>query len=120
MWAGISDSQLINESNLIVKATYIGATTIGIDQNKYHLGVLNIEDILKGDKQAVVFIHLPVRPKGFPQRSDEINFKKRQKGIWFLEKDLQHEGIYEINHPQRFIPETQYKNRLPALFKLLD
>jgi len=120
MWAGMSDAELIEQSDLIVKATYIGSSTVILNKEKLHLGVLNIEDTLKGDKQDVVFIRLSLRPKNFPQRSDEINFKAGQKGLWFIEKDAQRDGVYEIKHPQRFLPEQQFKSRLPALFKLLD
>ena len=119
MWARMTDAELIKQSNLIVKATYIGSTTISVDKKKLHLGVLHIEDTLKGNQQGVVFIRLGSTTKGFPKKSDEISFKLNQKGMWFLEKNIEQEGVYIINRPDRFIPEEQFKNRLPALFKLL-
>jgi len=120
MWVGMSDAQLIKQSNLVVKATYIGATTLTLNKKKYHLGALSIEGTLKGDMQDVVFIRLSSRPKGSPKRSDEISFKPGQQGVWFLEKIIEQEGIYEINRPDRFIPAEQLKNRLPAILKLID
>jgi len=120
MWARMTDAELIKQSSLIAKASYIGANTITLNKKKYRLGILKIEDTLKGEQQEVVFIRLPIIRKGLPQRSDEIHFTPDQKGLWFLEKFIEQEGIYIINRPDRFIPEEQFKNRLPALFKLLD
>ena len=120
MWAGIPDAQLVKQSDLIIKARYIGATTLKLNKEQLHLGVLKVKDILKGSKREVVLIRNTPTPSGSARRSDEITFQTGQYGLWFLEKSTQHEGIYEIKHPQRFIPEQQFKNRLPALLKLLD
>jgi len=120
MWARMTDAELIKQSNIIIKATYIGSSTIRVNNKELHLGVLHIEETLKGNQQGVVFIRLGSTAKGFPKRSDEISFKLNQKGMWFLEKNIEQEGVYIINRLDRFIPEEQFKNRLPALFKLLD
>ena len=119
MWAGIPDEQLV-KSPLIVKATYIGSTTLTVNKEQLELGVLKVTDTIKGNKQEVVLIRIRIAAANAPRSSNEISFQLDQKGIWFLEPDVKREGIYEIKHPQRFIAETQYKNRLPALFKLLD
>jgi len=120
MWARMPDTQLISASSLIVKATYIGASTIIIDNKKYYIGVLKIEDTFKGDKQDVVFIRVSPLIKNKAQVSDGLDFKIGQKGIWFLENMLDQENIYAINRPDRFIPEQQFKERLPSLLKLLN
>ena len=119
MWAGIPDTQLV-KSPLIVKANYIGTTTLTLNKKQLQLGVLKVTETLKGNKQDVVLIRLRISPANSPRSSNEISFQLGQKGMWFLERDNQRKGVYEIKHPQRFIPEQQFKRRLPALLKLLD
>lgn len=119
MWAGIPDTQLIQEADLIVTAHYVGATSIKIHNKNDYLGVLQVKETLKGTQQEVVFIRLiPPTPKGLPQRSDVINFKINQQGLWILQATTQ-QGIYRINTPQAFIPEQQLKTRLPQLLPLI-
>lgn len=119
MWAGIPDTQLV-KSPLIVKARYIGTTTLTLNKKQLQLGVLKVTETLKGNKQDVVLIRLRISSANSPRSSNEISFQLGQKGMWFLERDNQRKGVYEIKHPQRFIPEQQFKKRLPALLKLLD
>ena len=120
MWAGLSDTQLVKSSNLIIKAKYEGLTNLTLNKEQLQLGVLKVIDTLKGNKQEIVLIRLRIPPANFPRSSNEISFQMGQKGMWFLKRDNQLEGIYEIKHPQRFIPEQQFKNRLPAILKLLN
>jgi len=119
MWAGIPDAQLV-KSPLIVKASYIGTTTLTLNKKQLQLGVLKVTETLKGNKQDVVLIRLRIPPANSPRNSNEISFQLGQKGMWFLEHDNQSKGVYDIKHPLRFIPEQQFKRRLPALLKLLD
>jgi len=120
MWAGISDSQLIKQSALIIEATFIGSSTIILNKEKLQLGALSVKTTFKGNKQELVFIKLSLSPEGYPRSSNKIRFQVGQKGLWFLENNNSYEGIYEIKLPQGFIPEQQLKNRLPALLKLLN
>jgi len=119
MWAGISDTQLVKQSDLIVQATYLGSTSITLNKKKLQLGVLQIEDTLKGEQQEVILIHTTSTPKGFPQRSDTISFKVGQKGLWILQRSSQ-QGIYEIKIPQAFISESRLKDRLPQLLPFIE
>ncbi len=119
MWFGIPDAQLIEEADLIVKAHYVGATSIKIHNKNDYLGVLQVEETLKGTQQELVFIHLtPPTPKNLPQRSDVINFKINQHGLWILQATTQ-QGIYRVSTPQAFIAEEQLKTRLPQLLPLI-
>ena len=120
MWAGIPDAQLVKSSQLIVKASYLGRTTLTLNKEQLQLGVLKVTETLKGNKQNVVLIRLRISPANSPRSSNEISFQLDQKGMWFLERDNKMEGIYEIKHPQRFIPEQQFKRRLPTILKLLN
>ena len=118
MWFAIPDAQLIKQASLIVKAQYIGATTITISKNTYRIGVLAIKETLKGKEQNVAFIRLTESPKGLPERSDRMNFSVNQSGLWILQQSTQ-QGIYTINTPQHFIAEQKLKNRLPQLLPLI-
>lgn len=120
MWAGMTDAELVGASPLIVMATYIGSTQVTLQENgpALHLGVLEVNDTLKGNPQELVFLQLPAS-SGLLHKSDDIFFRPGQKGLWFLKKDGPHQGIYKIDHPQRFIPEQQLGNRIKPLLKLL-
>jgi len=121
MWAGMSDAELVEKSVLIVKATYIGSTQISVDKHGkvLKLGVLAVEETLKGDTQQMLLLHLPVLTGG-PQRSDAILFRPGQKGLWFLKKSGLYEGSYLVDHPQRFIPVHYMNRRIGTLRKLLE
>ncbi len=118
MWLAISDAQLVKNSPVIVKATYVGETNITVNNKRLYLGVLNIEKTFKGSIKNIVLIHVPEKSNRAP-RSDEINFNIGQKGLWFLQKSKQ-DGIYNANTPQSFIDMQSLKARLPDLLKLIQ
>ncbi len=120
MWAGMSDAELVEASSLIVNAVYIGGADVSlkVDGEILHLGVLDVENTLKGNQQEVIYIQLP-RLAGSMRKSDDIFFHRGQKGLWFLRKEAAKEGIYVIDHPQRFIPEEKVNSRMDLLRKLL-
>ncbi len=119
MWVRMTDTDLVENSQLIVVATYTGRAeiTFEVDGKGIYLGVLEVHDTLKGDRQDTVYIMLSV-PEGFPHKSDDIYFLKGQKGLWFLRKDSHRKGIYLIENPQRFIPERA-SSRIDSFIKLL-
>ena len=121
MWAGMTDAQLVKHSELVVQATYLDNTQIRINETDktLNIGVLHVTDTLKGNKQAIILLHLPALQDG-PRRSDEIFFRPGQKGLWFLNKAHQQNGLYKVEHPQRFIPEDRVKSRLESFRKLLE
>lgn len=116
----MTDAELVEGSQLIVMATYIGSTQITLKEGgqTLHLGVLDVDDALKGNMQEVVFLQLP-SASGQLHKSDDIFFRPGQKGLWFLKKDDRQQGIYKVDHPQRFIPEQQLGKRIAPLLKLL-
>lgn len=120
MWAGMSDAELVKQSPLIVMATYLGSSQVMLPEagQALHLGVLDVEDTLKGTRRELVFIQLPPA-NGLPQKSDDLFFRPGQKGLWFLKEDSQQQGLYKIDSPQRFIPEQQLAGRMATLRKLL-
>lgn len=120
MWVWLTDAELVENSQLIVMATYIGRTEVTLEKGGrvIYLGVLDVDDTLKGNRQEVVLLKLPL-PEGIPHKSDDIFFHSGQKGLWFLRKDSQQAGIYLIDNPQRFVPEKKDDNRIDSLLKLL-
>jgi len=121
IWAKkLSDTELIEQSDLIIAAELLGQTQVMINQVKLVLGVLKVEEVLKGDKnQTVLLLALP-SPEG-PRKSDDIFYKKGQKGLWFLhERKAKGEaGIYLADGPQRFLPMKQAADRIKAIRKIM-
>jgi len=120
MWVWLTDAELVENSQLIVMATYIGRTEVSPEMggSVLYLGVLDVDDTLKGSRHEVVLIKLPL-PEGVPHKSDDIFFHAGQKGLWFLRKHSQQTGIYLIDNPQRFVPEKKLDSRIDSLLKLL-
>lgn len=120
MWVRLTDAELVENTQLIVMATYIGRTEVNLEMGGrvIYLGVLDVDDTLKGNRQEVVLIKLN-RPEGIPYKSDDIFFRPGQKGLWFLRKHSQQTGIYLIDNPQRFVPEKKLDSRIDSLLKLL-
>lgn len=121
MWAGMSDQELIDSSQLIVIATYIGSTDISLlsDDKPQRIGILAIQETLKGSKQEVIFLYLSPSYGG-PQRSDEFGFQAGQKGLWFLQKNDKNQNTFTIKHPQRFIPGDELDKRIDPIRRLLQ
>lgn len=119
MWVRMTDADLVESSQLIVVATYTGRAEVTLEEGGkvIYRGVLAVDDTLKGDRQDVVYIMLSL-PEGIPHKSDDIYFLAGQKGLWFLRKDSQREGVHLIDNPQRFIPERA-SDRIDSLIKLL-
>jgi len=120
MWARMTDAELVESSQLIVMATYVGKADVALNVGGeiLHLGVLDVGNTLKGNQREVVFLQLP-RLEGVLRKSDDIFFHPGQKGLWFLREVSQQEGIYVIDNPQRFVPKETVDNRMDSLLKLL-
>ena len=106
MWVKLSDTELVEKSDVIITAELIGQTQVDINQAKFVVGVLKVEEVLKGDKdQTIIMLALP-SAEG-PHSSTDIFYKDGQKGLWFLRKRKVKEesGIYLADHPQRFVSE---------------
>jgi len=116
----MTDAELVESSQLIVMATYVGKADVALNVGGeiLHLGVLDVGNTLKGNQREVVFLQLP-RSEGILRKSDDIFFHPGQKGLWFLREVSQQEGIYVIDNPQRFVPKETVDNRMDSLLKLL-
>ncbi len=120
MWAKLSDSELIEKSDIIITAELIGQTQVSINQSKFVVGVLRIKEVLKGDKcQSVTLLALP--PTEGPHSSSDIFYKDGQKGLWFLRerKNKGVTGIYLADQPQRFVPEKRADAQVEIIRNIL-
>ncbi len=120
MWVKLSDAELIEQSNVIVTAEMIGHATKMIDGVKFVVGTLKVEEVLKGDKDKTVMLLALPSTEG-PHKSDDIFYKKGQKGLWFLrERKTEGEaGIYLADHPQRFLSIEHADDQIKAIREIL-
>ena len=102
-WAGMTDQELVDQSVVIVKAAFIGKTTVRLPETQKPrlLGVLKIEHIYKGKLADVVLLNLPLRPPNVSASTD-IHHTVGQHGFWFLRSYPASEGVFLADHPQRF------------------
>lgn len=107
-WAGMTEQELINQSEVIVKATLIGKTIVkfpGISKPSL-LGALKVDHVYKGKSQNVILLSLPLRPPNVSVSTDILH-TVGQNGIWLLKLSEGAEGIYLADHPQRIWPLDQ-------------
>ena len=120
MWAKLSDTELIEKSDVIITAELIGQTQVDINQAEFVVGVLKVEEVLKGDKGlAVILLALPSSES--PRSSTDIFYKDGQKGLWFLrERNAKGEtGMYLADHPQRFVSEKHADAQVEIIRNIL-
>jgi hypothetical protein len=115
MFVGLSDSELVEQSDLIVVGELIGRARIGAPGGRVMLlGVIKVDETLKGDRDlTVVFIALPDRRL---MSSSDVPYSDGQRGLWYLYlRDVEEEGIFLADHPQRFMPIDEAAERIAAL-----
>ena len=120
MWVKLSDTELVEKSEVIITAELIGQTQVDINQAKFVVGVLKVEEVLKGDKDlAVILLALPSAES--PRSSTDIFYKDGQKGLWLLrERKVKGEsGIYLADHPQRFVSEKHAVAQIELIRNIL-
>ena len=121
MFARYTETQLIESSSLIVVGTLIGRTTLQLsaDAGQLNVGVIAIEDRLKGDQdESIALILLP--SEGPTLVSDSITYEVGQQGLWFLRsRDPDARGLYVADHPQRFESMDGITERVADLKSLL-
>jgi hypothetical protein len=119
MFVKLSDTELIEQSGLIVAGELIGRAPIGAltGEGAQMLGVIRVEEVLKGERGvSVVFLALPGRKI---MRSDELSHLDGQRGLWYLRlKNVDQAGVYIADHPQRFVPMDAAGEQIAALRSL--
>ncbi len=123
MWARLTDAELIAKSDVIVMAELIGQTRVTLPpaQAPVSLGVLQVEEVLKGDPHRSLLLLVLPSPKG-PQSSSDIFYRKGQRGLWFLRpRKAGAVGLYLADHPQRFLSmSTKHADQIEAFRKTLQ
>lgn len=121
MFALFTDRELIEKSDLIAHAEFLGQTEVhlGGTAGSLWLGVLAVRDVLKGSpREKVVLIIVPSPAK--PISSSDISYRPGQHGLWFLAaRPGGPAGIYVADHPQRFMPAGSEQAKIEAFIKLL-
>ena len=121
MFAPYSDRELIEKSDLIVQAEFLGQTEVqlGGQAGSVCLGVLAVREAFKGNLQEkVVLIAVPSPTK--PVSGSDISFRPGQAGLWLLAaRPGGPAGIYVADHPQRFVPAGSGQAKIDALRALL-
>ena len=121
-FARYSDADLIERSEVVVVAEFLGPTQVtpapGSPAVTY--GVLKVQEVLKGAVPASRNLLLIEQssPGGFISSSD-ITYRAGQTGLWFLRvRNPGDVGPYLADHPQRFVPTTDRNfDSLKALAK---
>jgi hypothetical protein len=106
MFAQYTDADLVQSSPLIVNGKFLGETHIILekDQINLNLGIIQIDEVLKGDSAKFVLLALP---RNAHIVSEVVTYHAGQKGLWFLQPRMPEEtGIYRADHPQRFLSEA--------------
>ena len=122
LWAPLSDTDLIETSDLIVVGTLSKRITARdpADGRIQTIGVIDVDEILKGDR-ATKTVRLALPALEGPVSSSDITYKIGQKGLWFLRLLAPKEAeIYTADHPQRFVPFANAGPRIEAIRKRLE
>lgn len=106
MWAALDDEALLQGSDLIVLGEWQGQTAATAHDLPFgDIGVISVSEVLKGKAQDVVLIARPAAAG--PRSGTDLDFRRGQRGLWLLRLRPGSQGIYLLDHPQRFIPASQ-------------
>ncbi len=121
MWAEIPIHDLADKSELVLVGELIGQTEVILapSHKKLMIGVIRVEEILKGDKKRTVALIALPHPGGLI-KSDDIFYKNGQRGLWCLRlRNKEEAGIFLADHPGRFIPMEHALNKIEEIRKII-
>lgn len=121
MWAELSDTQLIEASDVIIIAEMVDRKQIIRDQVKLSIGILKVSEVLKGNKHQTEFLLVLPSPDA-PRKSDDIFYKNGQKGMWFLRqyRPAGEPNLYLADNPQRFLPSKDAAGKINVFRNILE
>ena len=108
MWARMSDAELLQKSHWVVVGEWVGQTALRPPASEpLELGVIAVSEVLRGPRDSSVAL-VALRVPAQPVASDELRFKRGDRGLWFLRLQSPAEtgGPYVLDHPQRFVRDT--------------
>ncbi|GEM_PF-1923859 len=101
MWVKLSDKELLDSSQLIVRATLTSEAEP--EPNGPHIGILQIARVYQGSPGGEqIYLRLTSRRK--PISSSDLVYPVGQQGIWFLKETFSGSGIFYLDHPRRLWP----------------
>jgi hypothetical protein len=114
-WTQLSPEELAKQSDLIVVGEFLGSEPVRLSPQLplQNIGSIRVDQVLKGDasrKVALLLLPMP-RPNGLVSSAD-IRVEKGQRGLWYLK--LRAEGLYVVDHPDRFLAMTAAEPRIRA------
>ena len=120
MWVKLSDLELVERSDIIIIGEIVQQKQVVIETSQITVGVVRIDAVLKGSKNQTEVL-LKFQGAGAVTKSDDIHYRKGQKGLWFLRKQcVGGLDIYLADHPQRFVPQKDIKATMERLQNILD
>jgi len=114
-WIQLTQSELVETSNLIVVGELLGAQEISLGATTYRIGVIQIEEVVRGSPsgQGIALLRMQLASAGGLRPSVETGFGIGSRGLWYL---LQaDDGLYSAGHPQRFVPINEAGETLKVL-----
>lgn len=119
MWAALSDDELIRTSDLIVVGEWQGQTTFSAPSfPEAAIGVIAISEVLRGPgNPAFALVILPSDKK--PRSSSDPAFHRGDRGLWLLRLKPDSQGLYLVDHPQRFVSGEGESQRIRQLRQLI-
>ncbi|MER2518523.1 MAG: hypothetical protein ABTR92_19360 [Candidatus Accumulibacter phosphatis] len=119
MWARMSESELLERSDLVVSGTLIGHSPVRTAGEDMVLAVIRIDTVYKGAAgQLVAFLVLPAADR--PLSSSDLHYRVGQSGLWFLrQRSAAERGLFLADHPQRFTPSASASAQIEFLQKRL-
>ncbi|WP_300336081.1 hypothetical protein [Accumulibacter sp.] len=119
MWARMSESELLERSDVVVSGTLIGQSQVRAAGEDMVLAVIKIDTVYKGAAgQSVAFLVLPAADR--PLSSSDLHYQVGQSGLWFLrQRSAAERGLFLADHPQRFTPSATASVQIEALRKML-
>jgi hypothetical protein len=130
MWTKAGQVELVESSDVIVRATFIGQASVGLSSlhcvnandlkgaSEVDFGVLNVIEVLKGSNEEIFLLRVP-SSKGLLRRSDSIYYQPGQTGLWYLRPDNEYKGLYLADHPNRFVNSENADKAVEKVRKLL-
>ena len=104
-WLQQTYHESYQEAEIVVVATLFDKINLEIAPNNHlHLGLLEINQVLKGySRRGYLFLLLPSVNR--PPLSTDLDYNIGEYGIWFLKNHLGPEsGLYYVSHPKHFMP----------------
>lgn len=119
MWVRMSESELLERSELVVSGTLIGQSAVRTASENMVLAVIKIDTVYKGAAgQSVALLVLPATDR--PISSSDLQYRVGQSGLWFLrQRNADERGLFLADHPQRFTPAAKAAAQIDALEKML-